>query len=604
MSNINKDLDMSRKIAQLVDEQGGTTYYVGGYVRDKVLVEQNKDIDIEIHNISNQQLLQILQQLGNVQTQGASFGVYNIKGYDIDIAQPRMEQAIGEGHKDFDVIVDPYIGTEKAAKRRDFTINALMQNVLTGEIVDHYGGLDDIKNKTIRHVDDKTFQEDPLRVLRAAQFASRFDFTVASETKDLMQSMDLSALSSERIYGEMNKALVKSDKPSVFFDVLRETNQLDVWFPEVKNLINVQQPPKYHPEGDAYTHTMMTLDVAAKMRNDSLNPAYFMVSALCHDFGKPSTLSYDKNNVPHSYNHNKAGVPIAVEFLQRVNRDKSLGKYVENLVLMHDMPNGMYDNNSPAKKTNQMFDKCVCPKDLILLNRADNQGTGRTDIDRMQEQQQWLSERLDVYNNLMKEPCVTGQDLINVGMKPGKEFSEILDKAHKAHLSFVPKDTVLKGICTEYHIATEKPKMYVLTGLTDDEKKMFTQKDAKRICYDEIKAAMSKSKDVPESQLQTVIEKSVKKALDKGHDIIYDNVGIDKLDVQESLYQKYSDKTSGMIAVMSKYKQSPVPDGYDSFLFDVKQQIRESRLKSAEKLCENICGEPDKSMDNCGPNRF
>jgi len=141
-----KNIEMAKKIAERVHNHGGQTYFVGGYVRDKILGKENKDIDIEVHNIIPKVLKSILSELGEIKTQGASFGVYNIKGYDIDIAQPRSEIATGRGHKDFEVSVDPFIGTEKASMRRDFTINALMEDVITGEIVDHFNGVQDIWN--------------------------------------------------------------------------------------------------------------------------------------------------------------------------------------------------------------------------------------------------------------------------------------------------------------------------------------------------------------------------------------------------------------------------------------------------------------------------
>jgi tRNA nucleotidyltransferase (CCA-adding enzyme) len=187
-----EDLTMAQKIAKAVDEEGGKTFFVGGFVRDSLLGKENKDIDIEVHGVTPEQLRSILETLGEVTTMGASFGILGLKGYDLDIAQPRKESANGKGgHKDFEVLVDPFIGTLEAARRRDFTINALMQDVLTGEIVDHFGGLDDLEKGIIRHVDASTFVEDPLRVLRAAQFAARFGFQVAPETIELARTMTL-----------------------------------------------------------------------------------------------------------------------------------------------------------------------------------------------------------------------------------------------------------------------------------------------------------------------------------------------------------------------------------------------------------------------------
>lgn len=185
------DLEMAKKIAEMVEKRGGRTFFVGGLVRDKFLDKKNKDVDIEIHNITSNDLKEVLNSLGAITTMGSSFGIFGLKGFDIDIAQPRTEKAIGRGHKDFEVFVDPFIGFDKAARRRDFTINALMEDVLTGEILDFFGGQEDIKNRIIRHVDAQTFIEDPLRVLRAARFAARFEFTIAKETIELAKTMHL-----------------------------------------------------------------------------------------------------------------------------------------------------------------------------------------------------------------------------------------------------------------------------------------------------------------------------------------------------------------------------------------------------------------------------
>ena len=178
---VKDDLLMARRVAEAVQSAGGSVYFVGGFVRDRLLGRENKDIDIEVHGISVHALEQILDSLGERLTMGASFGVMGLRHYDLDIAMPRSETATGRGHKDFEVFVDPFLGEEKAAMRRDFTINALMENVLTGEILDFFGGREDLMRRRIRHVNDRSFAEDPLRVFRACQFAARFDFSVADD---------------------------------------------------------------------------------------------------------------------------------------------------------------------------------------------------------------------------------------------------------------------------------------------------------------------------------------------------------------------------------------------------------------------------------------
>lgn len=272
-------LTMARRIASLVDEKGGRTYYVGGYVRDQLRGVGSKDVDIEVHGIAIETLRDILRSLGELTEIGASFGIFGLKHYELDIALPRSETAAGRGHRDFDVSVDPMLGEKKAAMRRDFTINALMQDVLTGEILDFFGGQKDLCSGVIRHVNTKTFTEDPLRVLRAAQFAARFEFTIAPETTELCRAIDLSALVPERIYGELKKAMLKSSHPSVFFETARQFEALDVWFPEVKALIDAT-------DVDAWRHTMSVLDAAGAFRTQTDEPFILMLAALCHDFGK------------------------------------------------------------------------------------------------------------------------------------------------------------------------------------------------------------------------------------------------------------------------------------------------------------------------------
>lgn len=439
-----RDWDIAKKIATDVFSKGGRTFLVGGYVRDQLLGLESKDIDIEVHNIRPDELKSILSKYGKVDTQGVSFGVYKIKGYDIDIAQPRSEKSSGYKHKDFEVTVDPFIGYEKAAMRRDFTMNAIMQDVLTSEIIDPFNGLQDLKQGIIRHVSDLTFVEDPLRVFRAASFAARFNFAVDESTMALMKTMKLSELSKERVFEEVKKALLKSNKPSIFFTILKEANQLSYWFPEIEALIDCPQNPKYHPEGCVWAHTMQVLDKAASVRCEAIQPLRFMLSALCHDLGKPAVCE-KIDGVVHAYDHEKKGIPYAKALLSRLTTDKNISLYVENMVKMHMTPHRLFSGYSKVKKTNTMFDSSVCPEDLILLAYADS-----SDNIRSKNERAFLEERLEAYTDIMKMPEVTGKDLIAIGLKPGEEFSSILNKAHKCHLAGQDKSSVLKGIKTEY----------------------------------------------------------------------------------------------------------------------------------------------------------
>lgn len=435
------DQKMAQKIARQVAARGGRTFYVGGFVRDALIGRENKDVDIEVHGVSPQCLEEILDGLGQRLAIGESFGIFGLRGYELDIAMPRKEEVRGHGHKDFDIFVDPFIGTEAAARRRDFTFNALMQDVLTEEIVDHFGGVEDLHRGVLRHVNDSSFAEDPLRVLRAAQFAARFGFRAAEETVSLCRRMDLRFLPGERIEGELKKALLKAEKPSVFFEVLREMEQLDHWFPELKALIGVQQNPVYHREGDVWTHTMMVIDEAAKLRHRAANPYWFMLSAVTHDFGK-AVCTEEKDGVLHAYHHEEAGVPLAEAFLRRMTGEVKLIEYVRNMTEYHMKPNTVAGARSAQKVTTRMFDRSVDPEGLICLALADDRG--RVTQAPATDHEAFLMERLEVFRDLMSRPYVMGRDLVEAGLKPGAEFTEILQYAHKLRLAGIPKENALK----------------------------------------------------------------------------------------------------------------------------------------------------------------
>lgn len=205
-----------------LSDKGAKTYYVGGYVRDMILGKENKDIDIEIHYITEKEFLDTCKSFDlDIKLCGQAFGVYKavLDGQDIDFSFPRTEKLIGTKHTDFEIAVDPFIGEEKASQRRDFTINALMMNTQDGTILDFHKGMKDLEDKIIRHTSDK-FSEDALRVYRAAQFASRFGFTVATETLELCKHIDVTHLPQERIQEETYKAFTKGT-PSIYFDILK-----------------------------------------------------------------------------------------------------------------------------------------------------------------------------------------------------------------------------------------------------------------------------------------------------------------------------------------------------------------------------------------------
>ncbi len=442
-----KDRAMAEKIAEKVDKIGGKVYYVGGFVRDELLGLHSAntvvDIDIEVHGVLKVDLHSILEELGNPISMGKSFGIMALKNYNLDIALPRIEEKVGDLHTDFNVTIDENMGTYQAAKRRDFTINAIMKDVLTGEIIDHFGGLDDLENKVIRHIDDDTFKEDALRVLRACSFAARFKFDVAEETLILCQSMNIRNLSKERIFAELVKLFEKSNKPSIFFRELEKMNQLDYWFKELYETKFTPQSPIYHAEGSVFEHTMMVIDVASGFRDKVNQPLYFMFAALCHDLGKNVTTKNENGKISALF-HEIEGMAVAKIFLKRFTNNKKLLKYVENMVCLHMRPMICCYDKSKIKKTNKLFDQSLEPNDLIYLSIADN--LGRISKESISNPEEFLFERLSIYNEVMAKDYVTGRDLIDNGIKADERFKTILEYAHKLRLAGVDKETSLKQV--------------------------------------------------------------------------------------------------------------------------------------------------------------
>lgn len=436
-------LDVAEQIAERVADAGGRAYFVGGFVRDRLMGNPGKDIDLEIHGVSRSALEAILDAVGDRLEYGRSFGIYSLRGCDIDVALPRRERLCGSGHRAFDVEIDPFIGAEKAASRRDFTINAMMEDVLSGEILDPFGGREDLRAGILRHVCDDTFPEDPLRVLRCAQFAARFRFTPAPETIALCRTMDVSSLSCERVYAEMEKALLRADRPSIFFTCLRDMEQLDVWFPEVKALIGVQQNPRYHGEGDVFQHTMLVLNEAAALRERAEYPGALMLAALAHDFGKAICTEIIDGNI-RSTNHEILGLPLAEAFLRRLTSHRELTENVLNLIRLHMRPSPLAQENASVKATNRLFEEALHPADLILLSCADCRGQILS-VPRM-DAEPFLRERYALYRQRLAQPCVTGKDLVAAGLKPGEDFGELLALARKLQLAGISREDALPRV--------------------------------------------------------------------------------------------------------------------------------------------------------------
>ena len=294
------------EIAKKIEHAGGRLYVVGGAIRDKMLGREYKDEDYCITGITKDEFIEIFPE---AKYRGKSFGVFVLENKEFAMA--RTEEKTGIGHKEFKIETNKNITIEEDLKRRDITVNSMAQDVLTGEIIDPYKGKDDIEKRKIRAVSN-SFKEDPLRVYRVARFAAELEFEVEENTLEMMNSLkdELLSLSKERVFEESRKAL-NTDRPSIFFDVLKKAKVLDEHFKEIYDLIGAVQPEKYHPEGDSYNHTMIALDNAAKITKDEK----IRFCALVHDLGKGRT---PKEMYPHHYGHEERGVEPLGELAKKI----------------------------------------------------------------------------------------------------------------------------------------------------------------------------------------------------------------------------------------------------------------------------------------------
>ncbi|HPG35996.1 MAG TPA: HD domain-containing protein [bacterium] len=286
-------------------------YSVGGSVRDEILKEKSSDKDFVVVGATVEEFLKKFPDAKKI---GSSFPVFLVDGAEYAFA--RIEKKSGLGHHGFEIESHPEVTLIEDLKRRDLTINAMAEDIETGEIIDPFGGIKDLDNKRIVHVTD-AFAEDPLRVYRVARFASRFyDFSIDKTTIKLMNSLkkELNTLSVERVWAECLKAL-SSKKPARFFTVLDEAGVLDVHFPELYNLKNVPAGPvEYHPDdADSFHHTISALERVSDIQSGT--DPLLSFSVMCHDLGKALT---NPDDYPHHHGHDKSGVELIKAFSKRL----------------------------------------------------------------------------------------------------------------------------------------------------------------------------------------------------------------------------------------------------------------------------------------------
>ncbi len=417
---------------------------VGGCVRDELMGIEPKDWDVEVYGVEPEKLKEIIADSGSVNAVGEAFTVYKV-GHDLDVSLPRREKKTAKGHQGFTVEGDPAMSFEEASKRRDFSVNAILKDVLTGEVVDCYDGRGDIEKKILRMVSPETFGEDSLRVLRAAQFAARLEFDIDDETAELCRKIDLSDLPSERIWGEIEKLLLNAEKPSKGLKWLYDLGAVNQLFPELKSLVGVKQEEEWHPEGDVDVHTLLVVDEARKLISDLDYPkkVAVMLGALCHDFGKPATTELVDGRI-RSLGHDEAGIEPTKSFLNALNIQTLDGYDVRNQVIelvRHHLKPGMFYK---AKKVGDgAFRRLARKVELDLLYRvakADSLGRNAPWIPKEKhfdtEAQEWFIERvreLKVENEAPK-PLLMGRHLIEFGLDPSPDFKRILNEVFERQL--------------------------------------------------------------------------------------------------------------------------------------------------------------------------
>jgi tRNA nucleotidyltransferase (CCA-adding enzyme) len=424
-------------IATRAHRAGGRALIVGGWVRDRLMGRASKDIDVEVYGLDAPVLHDLLCTVGRVNTVGESFTVYKVAG--IDVALPRRESKRGRGHRGFEVTGDPALPIADAARRRDFTINAIAWDPLTGEYLDPWNGRRDIQDGVLRAVDLSTFADDSLRVLRAVQFAARFEYSLDSATRTLCAAIPLDDLPAERIWGEVEKLLLQAHRPSIGLQLALELGILEQLFPELVALVGCEQEPEWHPEGDVWVHTLLVVDEVRTRIADLDRPRQLvvMLGALCHDLGKPSTTAFLDGRI-RSIDHEQAGVAPATAVLDRLNVHTVDGYDVRNEVLgivAHHLKPGMF-RQAPAPVSDGAFRRLARKVDLELLARvakADCLGRGGGfDCSAMD----WFLERardLGV-QHAPPEPLVKGRHLLALGLAPGPRVGQILEQIYERQL--------------------------------------------------------------------------------------------------------------------------------------------------------------------------
>ena len=419
-------------------------YLVGGCVRDALLERPHgKDFDVEVFGLDYETLLNALARWGRTDLVGRSFGVVKLtteSGHGYDFTVPRRDSKVGAGHKGFTVEFDANITPEEAASRRDFTINSLMYDPRTHEVLDFFGGVADLRNRVLRHT-SPAFAEDPLRVLRGMQFAGRFDLRATPETIAISRQIKpgFSELAVERVREEWFKWAARSRLPSAGLRFLAETEWIE-HFPEIQALVGTPQEPDWHPEGDVFTHTCHCCDALVRLpawrAADAESKAVYMLAVLAHDFGKPSTthraVKEGRERIV-SPGHEAAGLEPTRVFLERMRAPLAVAQRIIPLVQNH-----LFHLETITDRAIRRLARRLAPESiegLCLVMTADSMGRPpRPAV--VPENVKTLLARAHALEVRQKPPppILQGRHLLPLGVEPGRRMGAILDKAYEAQL--------------------------------------------------------------------------------------------------------------------------------------------------------------------------
>jgi tRNA nucleotidyltransferase (CCA-adding enzyme) len=425
-----------QRVLAAIRAAGGHPMLVGGCVRDALMGIPSKDTDVEVYGVTDPDALAAaLGSAGKVTEAGKSFGVFKVRAghTEVDVSLPRRESKAGAGHRGFAVIPDGSLGFAEASARRDFTVNALMADPETGEIIDCHGGLADLGAGVLRHTSE-AFAEDPLRVLRGVQFAARFGFTMAPETVIMCRTLidSYADLSGERVWGEFEKIGTRGCHISRALTVLGSTWWASL-YPQLHNMCGIRQDRTWHPEGDVWTHAGLAADQAARLADEAgvsgTDRLVIVFAALLHDVGKVTHTQRRADGRITSHGHAQAGAAPAWVFLHSIGCPEGIISRIIPLIQEH-----MSCTGRPTKPAVRRLVRRLAPAtlaELALVCAADRKGRGNPDATSTADA--WLDMGRDL--QVTERPAkglLTGDHLIAAGMTPGPAFRPLLAAALSA----------------------------------------------------------------------------------------------------------------------------------------------------------------------------